>query len=124
MRKSLIFILALVALSMSTAVLADDAASTGSASSAGVVNINSADAAQLALLPRVGEKAAQRIIAWRTEHGPFRKTSDLMQVKGFGTKTYEGLAPYISVEGKTTLSSKVKSPRKPRAKKPATAASN
>ena len=119
MRKSLMFILALAILAMSTTAFAD---AEGSVS--GVVNINSADATQLSLLPRVGPKAAERIIAYRTEHGPFKKTSDLMQVKGIGAKTYERLASYITVDGKTTLSSKVSSPRKPRAKNPATTASN
>ena len=84
---------------------------------AGVVNINTADAGQLANLPRVGAKAAQRIIAYRNEHGAFKKPTDLMQVKGFGEKSLARLAPYITVEGKTTLASKVKSPRKPRTAK-------
>ena len=123
MRKSLQLItLALAVALVSAAAYADDAASGGSPS--GVVNINSADAAQLSMLPRVGPKAAERIIAYRTEHGPFKKTSDLLQVKGIGAKTFERLSQYITVEGKTTLSSKVQSPRKPRAKKPATTASN
>jgi competence protein ComEA len=123
MRKSLyILTLTLVAMMVSTAVMAADAAPAAAAPS-GVVNINTADAAQLALLPRVGEKAAQRIIEYRTEHGPFRKTSDLMQVKGFGAKTYELLSGYLSVDGKTTLSSKVRGPKKPRAKKPSNTAS-
>lgn len=122
MRKSLpIFTLALVLMAMSTVAFAD--AETNAAPS-GVVNINSADASQLSLLPRVGPKAAERIIAYRTQNGPFKKTSDLMQVKGIGAKTYELLAPHISVDGKTTLSSKVRSPRKPRAKKPTSTASN
>lgn len=121
MRKSLhIFTLALVILSLSAAAMA--AETTGSAPS-GTVNINSADVTQLALLPRVGEKAAQRIIDYRTEHGPFKKATDLMQVKGIGAKTFEGLSAYIAVEGKTTLSGKVRSPRKA-SKKPATPASN
>ena len=121
MRKSLhIFILALAIAAMSTVAFAD---AEGAAVS-GVVNINSAEASQLALLPRVGEKAAERIIAWRTEHGPFKKASDLMQVKGFGVKTFERLSPYVAVDGKTTLTSKIKSPRKPRAKKPTSTASN
>ena len=123
MRKSLqLIILAFAVALVSAAAYADDAASGGSPS--GVVNINSADAAQLSMLPRVGPKAAERIIAYRTEHGPFKKTSDLMQVKGIGAKTFERLSQYITVEGKTTLNSKVQSPRKPRAKKPATTASN
>jgi len=122
MRKSLnIITLALVIAAVSAAAFAD---SVPAVSQSGVVNINSADAAQLAMLPRVGAKAAERIIAYRTEHGPFKKTSDLMQVKGIGAKTFERLSQYVSVEGKTTLSAKIQSPRKPRAKKPTTTASN
>ena len=123
MRKSLpILTLALILTAFATTALAD--AEPAGAGPAGVVNINTADASQLALLPGVGAKAAQRIIEYRTEHGPFRKTSDLMQVKGIGAKSYERLAAYITVDGKTTLTSKVRSPRKPRAKKPTQTASN
>jgi competence protein ComEA len=78
----------------------------------GVVNINTADLTQLELLPRVGAKAAQRIADYRKEHGNFKKTSDLMQVKGFGEKSFEKLSPYVIVDGKTTLTAKVHSPRK------------
>ena len=118
MRKSLhIFTLTLVLLSVSMAAIAADAPT-------GVVNINTADASQLAYLPGVGAKAAQRIIEYRTEHGPFARPTDLMQVKGIGAKTFEGLSSYVAVEGKTTLSGKVRTARKPSAKKPATAASN
>lgn len=126
MRKSLqLFTLALVLLAFTSPAFAADAAEPAApAKVSGVVNINTADAAQLALLPRVGEKAAQRIIEYRTQHGPFKKTADLMQVKGFGEKSYERIAPYITVDGKTTLSAKVKLPSKPRTKKqPATTAS-
>lgn len=122
MRKSLqIFTLALMVAAVSAAAFADAAPA---AAPSGVVNINSADASQLSLLPRVGAKAAERIIAYRTEHGPFKKTTDLMQVKGIGAKTFERLSQYVAVEGKTTLGSKVQSPRKPRAKKPTATASS
>ena len=118
MRKSLnLFTLALLIAALCSTAFAGE-----TTTASGVVNINSGGAAELMLLPRVGEKAAQRIIEYRTEHGPFKKTSDLMQVKGFGAKTYEGVAPYSSLEGKTTLGAKVKSPRKPRASKSAAAA--
>ncbi|HEX8618147.1 MAG TPA: helix-hairpin-helix domain-containing protein [Thermoanaerobaculia bacterium] len=114
MRKSLpIFTLALIILSLSTVAFADAAP----ASTAGVVNINTANADQLSMLPRIGPKAAQRIIEYRTQHGPFKKPSELMQVKGVGAKTFELLTPYIAVDGKTTLATKVASPRKPRAAK-------
>lgn len=116
MRKSLqILTLALILTALGSVVMADEAAEPQS-QAAGVVNINTADAAQLALLPRVGEVAAQRIIEYRTEHGPFKKAADLMQVKGIGAKTFELMSPYVAVSGNTTLSTKVKSSRKPHAK--------
>lgn len=101
---------------MATMCVSAFAADVQSAAPAGVVNINTADAAQLSLLPRVGAKAAQRIVEYRTQHGPFAKSTDLMQVKGFGDKTFQRLNPYITLEGKTTLTSKVQGPRKARAK--------
>lgn len=47
-----------------------------------------------------------------------------MQVMGFGEKSFERLAAYVTVEGKTTLTAKVhtKSARKPSSKKPSPAA--
>lgn len=119
MRKSLqLFTLALVLVAFTSPAFAADGGESSAAPAArGVVNINTANAEQLALLPRVGEKAAQRIIDYRTQHGPFKKTADLMQVKGFGEKSYERIAPYLTVDGKTTLTAKVKLPTKPRAKK-------
>jgi len=82
MRKShsILFMAVFIAAICASAFAAD----TQSAAPAGVVNINTADAAQLSLLPRVGMKAAQRIVDYRTQNGPFHKTTDLMQVKGFG----------------------------------------
>jgi competence ComEA-like helix-hairpin-helix protein len=114
MRKShSILFLTIIIATMCTSVFAAD---VQSATPAGVVNLNTADAAQLSLLPRVGAKAAQRIVEYRTEHGPFHKATDLMQVKGFGDKTFERVNPYITLDGKTTLAAKVQGARKPRAK--------
>jgi competence ComEA-like helix-hairpin-helix protein len=110
MRKShSIFILAILIATVCASAFAADGAS-------GVVNINTADAGQLSLLPRVGQKAAQRVIDYRNQNGPFHKLTDLMQVKGFGDKTFERVSPYITLEGKTTLTAKVQGARKPRAK--------
>ncbi|MEO6260411.1 MAG: helix-hairpin-helix domain-containing protein [Thermoanaerobaculia bacterium] len=114
MRKSLPVLVAFLILSLSTAAMAVDASP---AVAAGIVNINTADIAQLSMLPRVGLKAAQRIVDYRTEHGPFKKSADLMQVKGFGQKSFERLSGYITVEGKSTLASKVRSPRGSRGSK-------
>jgi competence protein ComEA len=73
------------------------------------VNINQASAEQLANLPRVGVKAAQRIVDFRKASGPFARVEDLMEVKGFGEKRFEQLKPYLAVSGGTTLGEKVSS---------------
>lgn len=113
MRKShSLMIVTLLILTLCAPAFADAPAAAPS----GVVNINTADTTQLSYLPRVGEKVAQRIVDYRKEHGPFKKTSDLMQVKGFGEKSFERISAWLTVEGKTTLTSKVHLPRKPRGK--------
>ena len=76
------------------------------------VNINSADAGQLALLPRVGPSVAQRIIEYRKQNGPFKKAEDLMLVQGIGEKTYQLIKPYVATAGETTLREKVRSSKK------------
>ena len=76
------------------------------------VNINSADASQLAFLPRVGPSVAQRIIEFRKENGPFKSPDDLMLVRGIGEKTFALIKPYVAVSGETTLKEKVKSSKK------------
>jgi competence protein ComEA len=87
------------------------AAMPAAAAGAGKVNINQASADQLALLPRVGPSVAQRIVEFREANGPFRSIEDLMLVRGVGEKTFELLEPYLSLEGSTTLTEKVRAPR-------------
>lgn len=74
----------------------------------GKVNVNTADASQLALLPRVGPSLAQKILDFRKQNGPFKATEDLMLVRGMGEKTYQLVRPYVAVAGETTLREKVK----------------
>ena len=68
-----------------------------SAAPAGVVNINTADLAELDTLPGVGPTIAQRIIDYRTANGKFRTIEEIKNVKGIGDKTFEKLKPYITV---------------------------
>ena len=73
----------------------------------GVVNINTADEGELALLPRVGPAIAGRIVEHREANGEFAGTEELMLVRGIGEKTYALLEPYVTIDGETTLSGKV-----------------
>lgn len=72
------------------------AAVPGTASD-GRVNLNTADAAALETLPRVGPALAARIIAWRDANGRFSAIEDLMSVSGIGTKTFDGLKDLVTV---------------------------
>jgi competence protein ComEA len=61
------------------------------------VNLNTADAAALDTLPRVGPAMAARILAWREANGRFITIDDLRNVSGIGDKTFEGLRELITV---------------------------
>ena len=99
----------LVALALAALVLAPMAAVAAEAS--GVVNVNTASAAQLELLPRIGPSVAQRIVAHREESGKFASLEDLMLVRGIGEATFGLIKPYVALEGETTLKEKVRVPR-------------
>jgi competence protein ComEA len=60
---------------------------------AGPVDLNTATAAELDRLPRVGPAMVERIIAAR----PFRRVEELRRVKGVGAATYRTLAPLVTV---------------------------
>lgn len=60
-----------------------------------VVNINTADQAQLETLPGIGPVKAQAILDWRAAHGRFTDAAQLLEVKGIGEKTLEKLLPYV-----------------------------
>lgn len=62
------------------------------------ININTADADELIILPGIGEKTAGNIIDYRKENGEFQTPEDIMNVKGIGIKTYEKIKNYIITE--------------------------
>jgi len=62
-----------------------------------MININTATKDELLLLNRVGPSIADRIIAYREEHGPFQKTEDVLNVKGIGEKFWEANKNRITV---------------------------
>jgi competence protein ComEA len=61
------------------------------------VNINTASLEELQKLPRIGPQIAQRILDFRKENGNFKKTEDIMKVRGIGEKVYEQLKDMITV---------------------------
>ena len=73
-------------------------AAGGSGVAGGKVNINTATAAELdAGVPGVGPVLAQRIVDYRTQHGPFRAIEDLMKVEGIGQKKFDSLKDSVTV---------------------------
>jgi competence protein ComEA len=77
-------------------------ASNARASSADLVNINTATAAQLEALPGIGPATAKRIIEHREKNGAFKKPEDLMNVRGIGEKAFLRLRPLVTVGAGTS----------------------
>ena len=59
------------------------------------IDIDRADVSEITRLPRVGPALAQRIVAWRTEHGPFGTLSRLDSVPGVGVKLLDAIRPFV-----------------------------
>ena len=70
---------------------------SGGASSGGLLNLNSATAAELEALPGVGPVIAQAIVTWREEHGRFNAVEELQEISGIGPKTFQKLSPMVRV---------------------------
>ncbi len=59
------------------------------------IDINSATAQELDLLPGIGPVLADAIVRYRTDNGPFRRPEDIKNVPGIGEKTYQKFAGLI-----------------------------
>ncbi|HMH53933.1 MAG TPA: helix-hairpin-helix domain-containing protein [Candidatus Acidoferrum sp.] len=53
------------------------------------VNINTAGVKELTTLDGIRPKVAERIVAYREAHGPFKKPGDLKKVDGVGKAAFE-----------------------------------
>ena len=74
------------------------APAAGSAPAVGQqINLNTATAEQLDGLDGVGPATAQKILAYRQQHGGFRSVSELDQVAGIGPKKLAALKPLVRV---------------------------
>lgn len=61
------------------------------------VDLNSASPALLTHISGIGPKLAERIVAYRDEHGVFRKREDLRKVSGLGPKSFEQCAGFLRI---------------------------
>ena len=68
-----------------------------SASSAELININTASQAELETLPGIGPTTAQKIIEYRQKNGFFVNTEDIINVSGIGPGTYQRIKDLITV---------------------------
>lgn len=70
---------------------------SGTNDTAGLININTASAAELQTLSGIGPSVAQSIIDERTKNGPFASVDDLMRVSGIGEKKLAKIKDCICV---------------------------
>jgi competence protein ComEA len=61
------------------------------------IDLNSATAEQLDTLPGVGPATAAAIVAYRSQHGPFRAVDDLLLVRGIGPAKLAALRSKVRV---------------------------
>lgn len=61
------------------------------------IDINKATIAELKMLPGVGEKTAEAILAYRIKVMKFDSIEELMKIKGIGSKKFEKVKDYIVV---------------------------
>ena len=64
--------------------------------SSDVVNINTADAKELATLKGIGAALSQRIIDYRNEHGAFKSIDEIKNVSGIGEKKFAAFKDKIT----------------------------
>ena len=66
------------------------------------VNLNTATVTELMQLHRIGQKTAERILAFRKQHGGFQRPEELMNVKGIGEKSFARIKPFLAATAAPT----------------------
>ncbi|MBW2232168.1 MAG: helix-hairpin-helix domain-containing protein [Deltaproteobacteria bacterium] len=85
--------------------LAGPAVAASASAASGVVNINTASASELQMLPGVGKVRADAIVALRKERGAFKSVDELKEVKGIGDAMLDRIRPHATLTGRTTARS-------------------
>jgi competence protein ComEA len=63
------------------------------------IDLDHADVSEITRLPRIGPGLAQRIVAWRSDHGPFGSLTRLDSVSGVGPALLKAIQPFVSFSG-------------------------
>src|SRR3954471_4759003 len=63
------------------------------------IDLDKADVSEITRLPRVGPALAQRIVAWRSQHGPFGGLARLDSVSGVGPGLLDALRQFVMFSG-------------------------
>jgi competence protein ComEA len=69
------------------------------------INLNTANAAQLELVPGIGPSTAEKILQARKSYGSFKDVDDLLAIRGIGQKRLDKMRKYLTV-GSTTAAKK------------------
>jgi competence ComEA-like helix-hairpin-helix protein len=62
------------------------------------ININSASADELTLLPGIGEVTAKKVLEYRIKNNGFKTKNEIMEVNGIGIAKFEKIKDKICVE--------------------------
>lgn len=68
-----------------------------------MLNLNTATAEELCLLPEIGEKTAEAIVTYRTQIGGFFNKLQLLEISGIGEMTYRVIECYVYVENERPI---------------------
>ena len=71
--------------------------SVGGDPASSTVNLNTASARELEVLPGIGPTTAQAIIQYREENGPFQSVDELLRVQGIGDAKLNAIRELISL---------------------------
>jgi len=63
-----------------------------------LIDLNTAGIDELKTLPGIGEVLAQRIVNYRSEHGPFKSLDELTNVSGIGKSVIERISDLVTLE--------------------------
>ncbi|MGQ0762398.1 MAG: ComEA family DNA-binding protein [Acidobacteriota bacterium] len=62
------------------------------------INLNTATAKELEVLPGIGRGLAERIVEHREKYGPFRRAEHLMMVRGISETRFRAVRHLVTVE--------------------------